>query len=206
MKKRIFVFGNSMCYTPEGHSYVDMLKEDFDVCGLWMTGMTIWHVAKYAKGIVQGESPVIINVGVSEATTRNAVHFVYYWLNEAVLHGSDAFYEANITPLLRTAILDFENKVERFYNLMPIYLFANLFHTVIHSKFRTIIIGIPKPNNDKFTDRRIAICKEYNDLIREIASCPFIDPWDFSMTDEAHLTQAGHEQVFKSIMEVIHEK
>ena len=171
-KKQIFLFGNSMCYTPEGQSYLDMLKDRYEVGGLWMTGMTIWHVAKYAKGIVQGEAPVIINVGVSEATTR-------------------------------TAILDFENKVERFYNLMPIYLFANLFHMVIHSKFRPIIIGVPKPNNDKFTDRRIAICKEYNDLIREIASCPFIDPWDYSMTDEAHLTQAGHEQVFKSIMEVI---
>ena len=128
MKKEVYLFGNSMCYTPIGESYLDLLKEEYDVKGLWMRGMTVWHINKYAKGIIKGEDiPIIINVGVSDSTTRNSIHFLYYWLNEAVSHGIDSFYESNLIPIMRKAVLNFENKIDLFYPLIPIDLFGECF-------------------------------------------------------------------------------
>ena len=197
MKEEIFIFGNSMCCTPKKESYLDLLKQDFDVNGLWFRGMTIWHIDIFIRNIVRGDSSwIIINVGVTEAITRSSHNILYYWMNELQKYGEDSNFQ-KMYPYLKYLCLH----PQEFDNIIPLTTFQFLFDSCMLENHKIIVVGLAYPQNLD-NENRFECCKMYNDFLKRYDN--FIDVWynDFSV-DEAHLNREGHNYVYNLIKEKI---
>jgi len=208
MKEEIFIFGNSMCCTPSKESYLDLLKQDYDVNGMWMRGMTIWHVNKYLRNIVRGDNSwIIINVGIVEAVTRKSYHVLYYWLNELLSHDADELFKETILPYLQNISLSMDKEDVSFWNIIPSGCFLRLFELCLKKleSYRIIVVGpaYPKPLENT---SRFSICINYASILKNLEKIYFIDTWNKckeDSIDDAHLNANGHKKIYNLIKEKI---
>lgn len=204
----IFLFGNSASYyTPKGKSYSELLIDHYKdkmVGGVRFSAMTIWHVKKYYRHHIRGEGCwIILHVGVTEAGTRNAMHFINYWLRHVLAHGNDSFYDLIIQPKMFQCAEEIDRGEETYHPIIDVsgwtYLYEQVLNALLPS-FRVIVVGIGNP---KEPDHRVAACSEYTLILRDLAQsrgAHYIDVFNNCVScDESHMGSLGHQIVFEEI-------
>jgi len=204
----IFLFGNSASYyTPSGKSYSELLIDHYKdkiVGGVHFSAMTIWHVLKYYRHHIRGEGCwVIIHVGVTEAGTRNAMHFINYWLRHVVAHGNDSFYDLMIQPKMFQCAEEIDRGEINYHPIIDADGWSFLYGKVLAALlpgFRVIVVGL---NNPKVPEWRVRACTEYTLILKNLTEkhgAHYIDVFNrCESCDESHMGPLGHQIVFEDI-------
>ena len=215
MAKSVTIFGSSTAYYAHdpGCSYVDMLKNDYDVKSLCMNGYTIWHANYILPQFLTERGPdkwIILHVGASECATMKISNFLVlasYWL----IYGSnDHYFQTFIGPKMYRASLDLADGIENYYSLLNRSEFLALYDKLLQGleSFSVLCVGMSKPN--EATDIRMEQAITFETAIDECCRCrPWtrqIRVWDLcdgQIIDSNHLTNEGHKILYNEIRGVI---
>lgn len=217
MKQTISIFGNSTSYysMSPGMSYVDLLRGNggYEVRSSCMNGNTIWHANHMLPNILDrrgGDKWVILHVGASEAATMKIANFLLlasYWLNFGVV---DHYFMTFIAPKIYQASIDLQTGVDTYHSLLTNVEFKTIYDKVLKSLelFSVLALGMSRPNSG--SDIRIEQARDFDSSIKD--SCikypwaRFIDVWGLcedEIIDSNHLTDSGHDILYREIMKRI---
>jgi hypothetical protein len=220
----ITVFANSTFYTAmpnagliEGKSTLDHLRENYDVNGQWLNGVTVITVKNDLKEYLRERNRknwIIINVGCVECYSHPAKNFLYWCCQYLNMYSCDSLFYSFVIPKMFIAAKDLNGKNNQFHQVLEVSEFTFIFDVILRllEGFSVIVIGINKPNKQEsnahphwiqqandYKEAMERICVKYNNVVH-------IDSWNMLadyVVDSTHLNPEGHLKMFQEIERII---
>lgn len=217
----ITVFANSTLYTSMfdenthgGVGCLELLKNRYEVNGLFTNGLTVLHVLPSFKIFAKERNKkniVIINLGAVEAFSHPAENFLYWASYFLLENGCTSQFETYCIPKMVKATHALSHKREEFFRILDLPEFKSLFAQILLllEGMSVIVLGMNKPNMNSQNARShwIEQASEFNEGIKSVCgNNDFIDIWNIlenHVVDTTHLHPFGHRVLFNAINERI---
>lgn len=219
--KDIILLSNSTMFTAMesevihgGVSCVDLLKEQYNVYGLEVSGLTIFGSRCWLPNIVELGNPdkdwIIICLGVVEAYSHTSREVLVWYTNYMMENQINAEFQGIVGPMIEKASKD----THGFYRIIEPEDYRNLFQDFLSQldKFPIISLGLSKPTEESFRRKPhwVKQSEEYRDVIETVSksfnNVTYIDCWntlDKFVVDSTHMNQEGHRILFEMIQEIL---
>jgi len=214
----LILFGCSTAYIPYNMeniigttSYVDILKQEYNLKGIWLNGINIINIRSEMSKFLIGrgsktKQKVIIHTGACECFSSKPENFLHYCIANLCLYGMNNWFQSFVLPKMLSAAKSVSHKYENeYYSLLDESEFSYIYRdiAILLEGFDVFLMGMGRPNTNN--QEWIKQADRYNGVIGDMGkeyNLNFVDIWNIckeEISDSNHITDKGHKLIYEAI-------